>query len=255
MAIVIFYHLAGFKCFKYYYQHGILGKWKGYFPQAVSYNRFIELKKEVNLALYFFIYYSTSGSQTGTYFIDSTKLAVCDNHRIHSHKLFKNIAARGKTSTGWFYGLKLHLVVSDKGDLMSMCFSAGNVSDNNHHVVQHLCGPLKDGGKIFGDAGYISKELFEILYKQGIALFTKIRRNMKNKLMHLQDKLLLKKRSLVETIIDLLKNWMDLWHTRHRSIDNAFNNILSCLAAYQFLDKKPCLKDKKRATILGLIAE
>jgi len=255
MAIVIFYHVAGFKCFKYYYQHGILGKWKSYFPKALSYNRFIEIKKEVNMALFFFIYYCATGSQTGTYFIDSTRLEVCDNHRIHNHKVFKSIAARGKTSTGWFYGLKLHLIINNKGELMSIGFSSGNVSDNNDQVVQHLCRPLKDGGRIFGDAGYVSQELFEILYEQGLGLFTKIRRNMKNKLMLLKDKLLLKKRSLVETVIDLLKNWMDLWHTRHRSIDNAFNNLLSCLAAYNFLEKKPCLKDKKRKSILAMIAE
>ena len=107
--------------------------------------------------------------------------------------------------------IKTALVINDKGEVMSICFSSGNVSDNNHQVVQHLCRPLKDGGRIFGDAGYISQELFEILYERGLALFTKIRRNMKNKLMILKDKLLLKKRSLVETVIDLLKNWMDLW--------------------------------------------
>jgi hypothetical protein len=85
------------------------------------------------------------GSQTGTYFIDSTKLDVCENDRIHNHKVFKDMAGRSKTSTGWFYGLKLHLVINDKGELMSICFTTGNVSDNNHQVVQHLCGPLKEG--------------------------------------------------------------------------------------------------------------
>ncbi len=111
---------------------------------------------------------------------------------------------------------------------------------------------VEEGGKIFGDAGYISKKLFEMLYEQGLQLITKIRKNMKNKLMALQDKILLKKRSLVETVIDLLKNWMDLWHTRHRSIDNAFNNMIACLAAYNFLDNKPCIKLKKRELMLSL---
>ena len=91
-------------------------------------------------------------------------------------------------------------------------------------------------GKIFADAGYVSQKLFELLYEQGISLFAKIRRNMKNKLMSLQDKYYLEKRSLVETAIDLLKSICDLWHTRHRSIDNAFNNML---AAYSFFDHKP----------------
>ncbi len=106
MAIVIFYHVAGFKCFKYFYQQGILKTWKSYFPNAVSYNRFIEIKKEVNPALFFFIHYAGLGRQTGIYYVDSSKLEVCDNHRIHSHKVFKGIAARGKTSTGWTWTLK-----------------------------------------------------------------------------------------------------------------------------------------------------
>ena len=252
MAIVIFYHLAGFKCFKYYYTHGILKSWKSYFPNAVSYNRFIELKKEVNMALYFFIHYCGLGTQTGTYYIDSTKLAVCDNHRIYKHKVFKDIAARGKTSTGWFYGLKLHLIVNEQGELMSIAFSSGNVSDNNAHIVKRLSNNLQKGGKIFGDAGYVSQKLFEMLYHQGLELFTKIRKNMKNKFIGLKDKILLKRRSLIETVIDLLKNWMDLWHTRHRSVDNGFNNMLACLAAYNFVDEKPSFKNKKRDIVLSL---
>jgi hypothetical protein len=252
MAIVIFYHVAGAKCFKYYYKQGILKTWKSYFPNAVSYNRFIELKKEVNMALFFFIHYCGLGSQTGTYYIDSTKLEVCDNHRIYNHKVFKDIAARGKTSTGWFYGLKLHLIVNEQGELMSIAFSSGNVSDNNAHIVDQLCRNLQPGGKIFGDAGYVSQKLFETLYEQGLELFTKIRKNMKNKLIGLKDKILLKRRSLIETVIDLLKNWMDLWHTRHRSVDNAFNNMLGCLAAYSFIDQKPSFKAKKRDILLAL---
>ncbi len=115
------------------------------------------------MALYFFIHYSGLHSQTGTYYIDSTKLEVCDNHRIYNHKVFKDIAARGKTSTGWFYGLKLHLIVNEQGELMSIAFSPGNVSDNNAHVVQGLCSNLQQEGKVFGDAGYVSQKLFEIL--------------------------------------------------------------------------------------------
>jgi hypothetical protein len=252
MAIVIFYHYGGFKCFKYFYQIGILQSWKDYFPNAVSYNRFIELKKAVNLALYFFIHWIELGRQSGTYYIDSTKLEVCDPHRIHQHKVFKDIAKRGKTSMGWFYGLKLHLVINEKGEMMSFCFSSGNISDNNKFVVSSLCKSLEHG-QVYGDAGYISQSLFEILYEQGLTLITKIRKNMKNKFMKLKDKYLLKKRTLIETVIDFLKNIFDLWHTRHRSIDNAFNNALACLAAYSFLDKKPSISNfNKRNFILDL---
>lgn len=253
MTIVIFYHVSGFKCFKYYYEHGILTTWKSYFPDAVSYNRFIEVKKEVNMALFFCIHYFGLGAQTGSYYIDSTKLPVCDNHRIHSNKVFRDIAARGKTSTGWFYGLKLHLIINEQGELMSVCFTAGNVSDNNRAVVQNLCQLLEPGAKVFADAGYVSQKLFEALYEQGWQLITKLRKNMKNKLLLLKDKFMLKRRSLIETVIDLLKYFLDLWHTRHRSVDNAFNNMLACLAAYSFLDKKPCIKQKKTFPLLSCI--
>jgi hypothetical protein len=252
MTIVIFYHSSRFKCFKYFYCQGILGHWKKDFPDAVSYNRFIELKKEVNMALYFFIHYCGLGKNTGAYYVDSTKLEVCDNHRIHSHKVFKKIAKRGKTSTGWFYGLKLHLIINDQGELMSACFSSGNISDSNLGVMDLLTRNLEEGGKIFGDAGYVSQKLFELLWEQGLHLITKIRKNMKNRIIGLKDKILLKKRSLVETVIDLLKNHQDLWHTRHRSIDNGFNNLLACLAAYSFRDIKPTFKDKKRDFLLAL---
>ncbi|MFV0605210.1 MAG: IS982 family transposase [Niabella sp.] len=246
MSLVIFYHLSGFKCFKYFYCQGILGHWKSYFPEAVSYNRFIELKKHVNMALYFFIHWQGLGKQTGSGYIDSTKLAVCDNHRIHSHKVFRNIAARGKTSTGWFYGLKLHLVINDLEELMAVSFTAGNVSDNNEAVVQQLCNNLEAGTTVYGDAGYISQKLFENLLEQGVKLITKIRRNMKNKLLSVKEKFMLKRRALVETVIDLLKDIQDLWHTRHRSIDNGFNNMLACLAAYNFRESKPTFKSHKR---------
>jgi hypothetical protein len=255
MTVVIFYHLSGFKCFKYFYCQGILKHWKKDFPDAVSYNRFIEIKKEVNMALYFFIHYYGLGKHTGTYYVDSTKLEVCDNHRIHSHKVFKDIAARGKTSTGWFYGLKLHLVINEQGELMGICFSPGNVSDNNESIVGQLCRNLKEGGKIFGDAGYVSQKLFELLWEQGLHLITKIRKNMKNKILGMKEKLLLKKRFIIETVIDLLKNHNDLWHTRHRSIDNGFNNMLACLAAYNFREIKPSINTPKRDFYLALAAQ
>lgn len=249
MAICIYYHLSGYKCFKYYYKNCVLEELKSYFPQAVSYNRFIEIKKRVSMALFCFIHCRCLGEVTGVGYIDSTKLEVCDNHRIHSHKVFADLAKRGKTSTGWFYGLKLHLLINESGELLGLAFSSGNVSDNNPEVVSQLCSYM-DWGKIFGDAGYISQKLFEILYQQGITLFTKIRKNMKNKLMTMQDKIYLKKRSLVETVIDLLKNICDLWHTRHRSVDNAFNNMLSALAAYSFFDHKPQIRHYGKKLVL-----
>ncbi len=239
MTIVIFYHLSGYKCFKYYYQQGILKTWRSFFPNAVSYNRFIEIKKMVNPALYMFVHLCCRGTKTGIYYIDSTKLPVCDNRRIHSHKVFKDIANRGKTSTGWFYGLKLHLIINENGELMAFCFTSGNVSDNNKEVVRQLSEGLS--GALFGDAGYVSGTLLEELYKQGITLMTKLRKNMKNKLISMENKYYLKKRSLVETVIDLMKYICNIWHTRHRSIDNCFSNMLGAMAAYSFFDHLPSI--------------
>jgi hypothetical protein len=153
---------------------------------------------------------------------------------------------------GWFYGLKLHLIINEQGALMALWVSSGNMSDNNPGVLQWLSHNLGEGGKIFGDAGYVSARLFNLLWEQALQLITKIRKNMKNKFIRLEDKYLLKKRTIVEKVIDLLKDWMNLWHTRHRSVNNGFNNLLACLAAYNFLDHKPSIKFSKRNLMLEL---
>ena len=116
---------------------------------------------------------------------------------------------------GWYYGFKLHLVVNDKGEILSFLFTPANVNDNNKEIVKKLTKDLF--GKLIGDKGYISKELFKELYKDSIELITKVRKNMKNKLLPLIDKLLLRKRALIESINDELKNIAMLEHTRHRS--------------------------------------
>lgn len=252
MSIVIFYHYSGYKCFKYFYEYGILDVWKSYFPDAVSYNRFLELKPACNIPLFFFLYYQNTSDQSGIYYIDSTKLPVCHNKRIYKHRVFDGLAQRGKTSMGWFYGLKLHLITNQKGEIMSFTFSSGNKADANSAIVKTLTKNLKEG-KLFADAGYVSKKLLEELMENGIRLFYKFRRNMKNKLIEKGDKWLLKRRTIVETSFDLLKNIFDLWNTRHRSIDNAFNNALASLAAYNLLENKPSIKNNKRKVVLSLV--
>ena len=149
---------------------------------------------------------------------------------------------------GWFYGLKLHMITDENGELISFLFSSGNKADCTMVIVEKLTENIKEG-KLFADAGYVSKKLVEKLMDQGIYLMSKIRQNMKNKLIDYQDKWLLKKRTIIETIFDLLKNIFDLWHTRHRSVDNAFNNAMASLAAYQFLEHKPGIKKKNMKEI------
>ena len=121
LTILIYYHYSGYKCFAYYYKYMVLeGALQSYFPKAVSYNRFIELIPDQLVRLYMFLKFCTlSSRRTGTYFADSKKLPVCNNLRIHSHKVFAAIAQRGKSSTGWFYGLKLHLLINEYGEIIN----------------------------------------------------------------------------------------------------------------------------------------
>jgi hypothetical protein len=177
------------------------------------------------------------GQCSGISFIDSTKISVCHNRRIWSHQVFKARAKRGKTSVDWFYGFKLHLVVNDCGELLAVKITAGNVDDRN--PVLELARTLS--GKLFGDRGYISQKLFEQLWEQGVQVITKLRKNMKNTLLPLFDKLLLRKRSLIETINDQLKNISQIEHSRHRSPFNFFVNLIAGLVAYTFREKKPSL--------------
>lgn len=252
MSIVIFYHYSGYECFKYFYKNGILKTWKSYFPDALSYNRFVELKPDTNVPLFFYLHHQNVGRYTGIYYVDSTKLAVCHNKRIHNHKVFDGVAQRGKTSMGWFYGLKLHLITNENGEMISFTFSSGNKSDCNKEIIESLTSNIKVG-KLFADAGYVSSKLAEDLLEKGIQLFYKFKKNMKNKLVQIEDKWLHKKRTIIETIFDLLKNIFELWHTRHRSVDNAFNNALAALAAYQHLDQKPSITNSKRKVVLSLV--
>jgi hypothetical protein len=172
-------------------------------------------------------------------YIDSTKLVVCHNRRIRRHKVFRGLAARGKSSMGWFYGFKLHLIVNEKGELVSFLITPGNTPDNNIETVTKLASRMT--GKLFGDRGYISKDLFASLWQQGTQLITGIKKNMKNKLLPLMDKIMLRGRGIIETINDQLKNIEQIEHTRHRSPTNFGANLLSGLIAYQLQPKKPSL--------------
>jgi hypothetical protein len=177
------------------------------------------------------------GQPTGLQFIDSLPVRVCHSRRISSHKVFAGLAQRGKSSMGWFYGFKLHLVINDQGELLAFCLTPGNVDDRR--PVKKLVRRL--WGKLFGDRGYISQELFEQLWAEGLQLVTKIRRNMKNKLMPLFDKVLLRQRALIECVNDQLKNISQIEHTRHRSPINGIVNMIAAVVAYTFQPKKPAL--------------
>lgn len=234
-AIVIGFQLSGYRTFKHFYQAigSIFGK---AFPHLLSYSRFVELMPTLALPLWGFLL-SKRGKSTGICFIDSTKIVVCHNKRVSRNKVFSGKAKLGKSSMGWFFGFKLHLIINDKGEILQVHFTPGNVDDRV---------PLKDisrsiFGKLFGDKGYISKELTRELAEKGIQLITPIKKNMKNKLLPLMDKILLRKRSLIETVNDQLKNICQIDHTRHRSPKNFVVNLIAALTAYSIKPKKPSL--------------
>ena len=244
MTIMIAFHLGGYRNLKFFYINYVQKYLTNYFPETVSYNRFVELQQKALMPLAMFLKMSRLGRSTGISFIDSTPIRVCKNKRIYNHKVFDGIAARGKSTIGYFFGFKLHIVINDRGEIIEFVITPGNVDDRE---------PLKDAnfikkiyGKLFADKGYVSKPLFENLFFDGIQLITGIRNNMKNQLMNIQDKIMLRKRSVIETINDELKNICQVEHSRHRGFANFLTNMISGLIAYSFLPKKPSIKYEKR---------
>lgn len=236
MTLLIHFHQSQYRHFKGYYLWYVRRTLKHDFPGLVSYNRFVALMPSVLIPLCVYLN-QRKGRATGLAFVDATSIVVCHNRRIHSHKVFKQLAKRGKTSVGWFYGFKLHLVVNDCGELLAFHITSGNVDDR-----EPVPGMVKGlTGKLFGDKGYISKALFETLWAEGLQLITRLKKNMKNHLMPMMDKILLRKRALIETINDQLKNISQIEHTRHRSVANFMVNLLAGLVAYTHQPRKPSL--------------
>lgn len=237
MTILIYFHQSHYRNFKAYYTEHVCQHLRGEFPKLVSYERFVVLMPSVLGPLSAYLK-SLYGRCHGISFIDSTALRICDNHRIHNHKVAAGFAERGKGSMGWFYGFKLHLVINDCGEILACQITPGNVDDRA--PVPALC--KRVFGKLIADRGYISQSLSRQLAETvGVQLITKIKKNMKNRLLPLMDKFLLRKRAIIESVVDQLKNISQIEHTRHRSPINCFINILAGLIAYCHQPKKPSL--------------
>jgi hypothetical protein len=239
MTILIHFHQSHYRDFKAYYTEHVQQHLQSEFPGLVSYTRFVELIPSTLSMLTLYLR-SRMGQTQGIAYIDSTALPVCHNKRIFHHKVFAGLAARGKSSLGYFFGFKLHLLVNDQGELLSFFLSPGNVDDRKPvpTLVKRLW------GKLFADKGYLSQPLFEQLFAQGIQLITLPKKKKKapdHRLMPLWDKLLARKRSIIETINDQLKNISQIAHTRHRSPLNFLVNLVAGLLAYTFQDKKPAI--------------
>jgi len=240
MTIEIMYHLSGYKCFEYYYHQVVeAGCLRAYFPKAPSYSWFVQLKPRILPLMVMYLQCCRLGMLCGLYYADSTTIKACNNRRIHSNKVFKGLAERGKTSTGWFFGFKLFLVVNAFGEIVKVMFTKGNVADNNIGTMLKLFEKLR--GLAFADKGFINQKAFDSLFKNGLKLVTGIKSNMKNKLMPMNHKLLLKKRGMIESVNDILKTVCDIEHTRHRSPINAVLNVFAGLCAYTFLERLPSI--------------
>ncbi len=237
MTIVLHFHQMHFRDFKMYYLAYVRSHLRAEFPRAVSYQRFVELMATAIGPLCAYLQ-SCLGHCSGISFMDSTALAVCHNRRIGQHRVFQDLARRGKTSVGWFYGFKLHVVINHRGELLACQLTTGNTDDRRPvpKLMEHVW------GTVFADKGYLSQSLTrELLRTRQIRLVTHVKRNMANRLLLVQEKRLLRRRAIMETVFDQLKHLMQVEHTRHRSVTNFAVNLVAGLIAYCHQPNKPSI--------------
>ena len=246
MTILVLFHISGYRNLKQFYLEFVCQHLCLEFPSLVSYTRFVEFERDALIPLAAYLQ-TKRGQCTGVSFVDSTKLAVCENLRIPNHKQFADLAKRGFTSTGWFFGFKLHVSVSERGELLSWFLTPGNTDDRR--TVPQLTRQL--WGKLFGDKGYVSNALKLLLAESNLEFITKPKKNMKEQEINFTDKILLRKRAIIETVFDQLKNISQIEHSRHRSFWNFLINVIAGLTAYSWREKKPCLNYNVKE--LGLI--
>ena len=235
MTLLVLSQVLHFRPFKAFYHHFARPFLMEAFPRLPSYSRFIELARDCLLPL-FALLQSQQGTDTGLAFVDSTPLPVCKNQRIHPHRTFRQQAARGKTSTGWFYGFKLHVVINHLCEIIGLDLTPGNVDDRK--PVEQMCRD-RIRGLLVGDKGYVGRAFAERLEQMGIRLVTKARRNMQAAEQTGFEVAALRKRGIVETVFGQLKEEFELQHTRHRSVTGMLLNVLSALVAYCFKANKP----------------
>jgi hypothetical protein len=236
MTILVLFHISGYRNLKQFYLEFICKYLRSEFPHQVCYSRFVEFERDALIPLAAYLQ-TRRGNCTGISFVDSTKIAVCENLRIPQHKQFADLAKRGFTSTGWFYGFKLHVCVSECGELLAWFITPGNTDDRR--PVPKLARKLY--GKLFGDKGYVSQSLKLLLMECGLEFITRPKKNMKQQQISATDKILLRKRAIIETVFDQLKNISQIEHSRHRSFWNFLVNIIAGLTAYSWREKKPML--------------
>jgi hypothetical protein len=203
----------------------------------------MEYIPSVLLSLYGYLR-SLFGECTGITFADSTALAVCENPRIKQHRVFGGVARRGKTSTGWFFGFKLHLLVSDRGELLNVTLTAGNTDDRK--PLPGLLGAVS--GRLVADKGYLSRDLSESLREKGIELITSTQK-YGAAAMTVMNAFLLRKRAIIESVIDQLKNNLPGRAHEAPRFSRASLELAAALIAYCRQPKKPSLDLPKAGTL------
>jgi hypothetical protein len=225
MTILLCFHLGDFKSFKSYYK--FLKKYhNSEFPNLVSYTRLVELKSSCAIPL-LVLFEVISAQCDGESYVDSTHLPICHIKREYIHKLFKGIAKKSKSTMGWFIGFKLHMIVNEFGHPISFSLTHANCDDRK--APDNLFSKIF--GKLFGDRGYVGKPFFERMKDKMIHIVTALRGNMKPQIMTQEDSRKLNKRSIIESTFNLLKNHLNMQHTRHRSPQNFAINIISSVCA------------------------
>jgi hypothetical protein len=237
MTILASFHTSHYRNFKHYYLDFVRNHLRHAFPTLVSYARFVELEARASAYLAAYLLWHGLGVSTGIAFIDSTVLPVCNIRRAGRHRVFRDLAAFGRTGAGWFFGFKLHLVANDRGELLGVAITPGNVDDRNRDVIRQTT--RRVSGKLAGDKGYLDGTLFWALWERQIELITTIRRNMKNKLVRLENKFVYRARGVIESVNHVLKDVLHIQHTRHRNPMNFPSNLFAGLCAYSFLEHKP----------------
>ena len=237
MTLTVLFHQLRFRQFKSFYLDYACRYLRAEFPNLPSYNHCVELMPRCAVPLAA-LFESLKGQCDGISIADATSLAVCDNKRIPRHRVFKDTAERGKTSMGWFYGFKLHAIINSKGELIRLRLTTGNVDDRK--PMPDLCKGLF--GQLFADKGYIAKWLTKALAEQNLQIITPLKKNMKAVSRTDFEKAILRRRALIETVFDELKNLCQIEHTRHRSVSNFLVNLMAGIVAYCLSGDKPSLK-------------
>ncbi len=240
MTILINFHQSHYKDFKSYYLCHVHQHLRKEFPNLLSYTRFLGVMSSVLVPLCAYFTHC-KGKPTGIAFVDASSIKVCQNIRIPRHKVFDGIAQRGKSTMGWFYGFKVHLIINHKGEILATKLTAGNVDDRK--PVPEMAKDLY--GKLYGDKGYVSSLLSDELFEQDVGLITNVRRNMKTRAIALWDKIILKKRFIIETVNEQLKNITQIEHSRHRSVSGFMLNLIGSLIAYCHKKDKPTIRIDK----------